>query len=283
MTPLKTIAIAVPLLAAGASAVAFASYRSAMAEAESAWRTVAAGAKPSNEFFDPASVAGLPEIAQRYFHHAIAPGTPLKSTIELQMHGTFLLGDKNNHQTYAMSARQILRPPSDFVWIPQMKSGLMRISGSDALVGGKAWSRFWLLGLVPVANAHNSPDVARSAAFRSAMESIWVPPSLLPGSGVLWEQTSADTARVRIQRIDPEIVLELTLALDGAVQKIVGQRWSNGNPKRVFQLQPFGGTVMAERIFAGYTIPSSLEVGNHFGTGAYLPFFQADIVNAFFR
>jgi hypothetical protein len=282
MTIIKTIAVALPVLGAGAGALAFASYRGAMKEAERAWDTVAAGAQRSDQVFDPASIRHLPEIAQRYFNHAIAAGTPFKSVIALRMKGSFVLGNKDSPQVYAMTARQILRPPLNFVWIPQMKSGPMRISGSDALVDGRAWSRFWLLGLVPVANAKGTPDLARSAAFRSAMESVWVPPSLLPTNGVLWEQTGPNTARVRLQRVEPEIVLELTLAADGAVREIVGQRWSNGNPEGVFKLQPFGGRVSAERSFGGYTIPSSLEVGNHFGTADYHPFFRAEIVSASF-
>jgi hypothetical protein len=284
MPLLRKVAVALPVLGAGwAAALAFASYRSAMNEAERAWDKVAAGAQPTDELFDPASVRSLPEIAQRYFHHAIAAGTPLKSVIELRMEGSFVLGAKDSQKIYAMKARQILRPPSEFVWIPQMKSGLMRISGSDALVEGVGWSRFWLLGLVPVANVRGGSDVARSASFRSAMESIWVPPSLLPMNKVIWEQTGPDSARVRLRRVEPEIVLDLTLDADGAIREIVGQRWSNENPGAVFRLQPFGGSVTAERRFGGYTIPSSLEVGNHFGTGDYLPFFRAEIVGAAFH
>jgi hypothetical protein len=283
MSLLRKVAVAVPILGAGAATIAFASYRSAMKEAERGWDKVAAGAQSSDMRFDPASIRDLPEIAQRYFNHAIAAGTPLKSVIELRMQGTFLLGEKDSQQVYDMKARQILRPPSNFVWIPQMKSGLMHISGSDALVNGEGWSRFWLLGLVPVANVRGGADVARSASFRSAMESIWVPPSLLPANKVIWEQTGPDTARVRLQRVDPEIVLDITLAADGSVRKIVGLRWSNANPEGIFRLQPFGGSVSAERSFGGYTIPSSLEVGNHFGTDDYLPFFRAEVVSAAFH
>jgi hypothetical protein len=283
MVGLRALAVAVPALGAAAATIAFGAYRGAMKEAGRAWSSVAAGAQPSGEVFDPASVGELPEIARRYFNHAIAAGTSLKSVIELEMEGTFVLGDKNSQQIYSMTARQILRPPSDFVWIPQMKKGLVRISGSDALVDGEAWSRFWLMGLVPVANAQGSPDIARSAAFRSAMESVWVPPSLLPRNKVLWEQTGPDTARVRLQRTDPEIALDLTLGADGSVREIVGQRWSNANPQGIFKLQPFGGSVTAERTFGGYTIPSRLEVGNHYGTGDYLPFFRAELVNTAFH
>jgi hypothetical protein len=198
------------------------------------------------------------------------------------MRGTFVLGDRQSHQDYAMTARQILRPPSAFVWLPTLRSGFMCITGSDLLVGGTGWTRFWTLGLFPVANARGV-DVARSASFRSAMESIWVPPSLLPGNGVRWEQTGPNTARVVVERVAPEIGLELTLAANRAVQEIIGQRWSNANPEKVFELQPFGGTVEAEQTFSAYTIPSRLAVGNHFRTDAYLAFFQAEVTNATFQ
>ena len=38
------------------------------------------------ETFDPAAIMGLPEPARRWLGHAIAPGTPLWSSVELTMH-----------------------------------------------------------------------------------------------------------------------------------------------------------------------------------------------------
>jgi hypothetical protein len=75
------------MLGIGAAAFAFASYLRVMKQAELAWDKVAAagGAQASDESYDSASVRHLPEVAQRYFNHAIATGTPLKSVIELQM------------------------------------------------------------------------------------------------------------------------------------------------------------------------------------------------------
>jgi hypothetical protein len=283
MKPLRLAALSVPLVAAGAALWAVGSYRRGMADAEEAWRLVAWRAGPPMGTYDPEMVADLPEVARRYFNHAIAPGTRLMSAVELQMHGTFLLGDKRSHQTYSMHARQILRPPAEFVWIPQLKSGAMNITGSDALVGGRAWTRFWLAGLVPVAAAESSADLVRSASFRSAVEGIWAPASLLPHNGVRWEQIGPDRARLHFDRAAPPIILEISLSPAGAVREIVGQRWSNANPDKAFRLQPFGGTIEAERRFGGYTIPSRISAGNHFGTAEDLPFFQAEITQARYR
>ena len=276
----RAIAAGVPLVLGGAAGAAYLNYRAGIGEAERAVAAVLgrAGAPPA--VFDLALVADQPEIARRYFAHAIAPGTPLASAVTLQMRGTFLLGDLQHHQRYRMTAQQILRPPFEFVWMPVLTSGVMTITGSDALVAERAWTRFWLAGLVPVANEQTSSDMLRSAQFRAATEGVWLPASLLPQRGVRWQQEGSDQALLTFASVQPAIRLRLTLASDGAVREIVGQRWSNANSGRIFKLQPFGGTVLDEARFGGFTIPSRLHVGNHYGTAEYLPFFQAEIVDA---
>lgn len=278
MSLLAKLAIALPLLIGGAAAAAYISYRSGMARADEA-RAAIARSHSTVARFDPAMVASLPEIARRYFRHAIAPGTPLRTTADIEMDGTFLLGDKNKHQAYSMRARQMLRPPFAFVWMPTLKSGAMTITGSDGLVDGEARTRFWLMGIVPVASVKTTPDVVRSATFRAAVEGLWVPASLLPQNGAIWEQLSSNRARVTMGSATPEITFELTIGADGAVEEVVGQRWSNANPQNRFQLQPFGGTIEGEGTFGGYTIPAQLNVGNHYGTDDYLPFFQANLTS----
>jgi hypothetical protein len=118
---LALVALVVVLVAA--AAVAHVTYRQRMAEAERAWATIADAAAPAAATYDPAMVAELPEVAQRYFTHAIAPGTPLATTVEFAMEGLFLLGDKDQAQQYRMRARQILAPPHSFVWLAEMTSG----------------------------------------------------------------------------------------------------------------------------------------------------------------
>lgn len=273
-------AAAAALAGTVAAARARRSYQAAMAEAQAAWQRIAARARPDVPLFDPAIVSSLPEIAQRYFRHAIAPDTPLHRRVELEMTGTFLLGSKDRPQRYRMAARQILAPGEGFVWLPRMRNGPVRISGSDGMVDGQAWTRFWLQGLIPVADQRTTPDLLRSAAFRSVAEGVWAPASLLPMAGAQWEQVGHDQARVTFTRAAPPVTLQLSLTPDGAIRELVGQRWSNANPQKVFRLQPFGGTVLAHRRFGGFTIPSQVALGNLYGTPDYLPFFQAEIVSA---
>ena len=282
MRPAKAAAVAVPA-ALGTVLFGGAAYRwSAVREEDRAWTAIADAADRPSESFTPAMLDGLPEPARRYLGHAIAPGTPLRTTVELEMRGTFLLGeDRASAQPYAMTARQILAPPNAFVWRPQMKSGLMSISGSDGLNAGEAWARFWLLGLVPVANLRSrGKDLVRSASFRSAVEGIWAPASFLPQTGARWTELGPDRARVTLDTCGGPVSLDLTLASDGRVTEVVGERWSNANPQKRFRLQPFGGTVEQEAKFGGFTIPSRVKVGNHYGTPDYLPFYQVELTSA---
>jgi hypothetical protein len=48
-------------------------------------------------------VQDLPEIARRYFNHAIAAGAPLKNVIKFEMEGTFVPGDKDNQQFHSIT------------------------------------------------------------------------------------------------------------------------------------------------------------------------------------
>ena len=277
------LALAALLVVVAGIAYLALSYRQAMNATDRAWATLAEADADDDRVFDLSMVANLPEVAQRYFTHAIRPGTRLRTTAVLEMKGRFLLGSKDEYQSYDMQARQILAPPYQFVWKPSLASGIVTITGSDALVAGQAWTRFWINGLVPVANGQTSPDLLRSAQFRPAIEGVWAPASLLPGEGISWTQIAPDIARVTIESTPEPIAFDLTLDQHGAVLQVVGQRWSNANPEQAFRLQPFGGTIEAEATFGGFTIPTVLNVGNHFGTSDYFPFFQAEIIGAVYQ
>lgn len=266
-------------LAAAGAAVLFQAVRAReMREAEQAWDRLAARAAASPAPpFDLAMVEGLPEPAHRFFRFAIAPGTPLRQGAVITMSGRFGLGDRADHRFHPMEARQILAPPHGLVWIPQIGSGLMRFSGSDGLVEGFAWTRFWLLDAVPLVRLSGGDDIARSAAGRLIGESLWTPAALLPSQGVRWEAAGPDSARARLRVGGDEHGFELTVGQDGRPLSLVLQRWSNANPDKVYRWQPFGATYQAWGRIGGFTVPTRLKGGNHFGTPDFFPFFEAEV------
>jgi hypothetical protein len=252
-------------------------------DADQAWALLAAQGGRNQALFTPEMIAGLPDPARRYFLFAIAPRTPLRTVVELDMVGEIGLGNKERPNYQPMVARKILAPPHGFVWTPQIGSGLSRVSGSDACIGDRAWTRFWLLDTVPVARTRTSSDLVRSSRARAVAEALWVPAALLPTNGVAWESIDTRRSRAHLHYDDESFALDLTVAEDGRPLSVSMNRWTNANPQHVFRYQPFGATVEETGTFGGYTIPTRIDAGNGFGTDEYFPFFRAQVMGARFR
>lgn len=224
--------------------------------------------------FDPAMVEHLPEPARRYFLYTIAEGTPLYTVGTLTMQGKFGMGDREKPGYMTMSARQILAAPTGFIWSMNARRGLMRIAGSDT----ETWTRFWLMGLLPVARMGGNADHARSAFGRYIAEAVfWTPAAVLPGPNVRWELVDVDTARVTVHCNGLAQEVDVTVAPDGQPVQVRFDRWSNANPENEFRWQPFGGYLSGFREVCGFRLPTHVEAGNHFGTERYFPFFVVDV------
>lgn len=220
--------------------------------------------------FDPDMVSGLPEAARRYFSYVIAPGTPLLPVAEIEMKGMFSL---NPPDYLPMEALQILALPYGSVWKMRLRGG-MPVSGSDS----GEWTRFRLLGLIPVARAGGDTDHARSAFGRHVIEAaFWTPAALLPRPGIKWAGLTANVARVTVTQGPLSQSVDLTVDDDGRPLSVSMMRWSNANPQKQYRLQPFGGTLSDFRDVMGYRLPFSVEGGNMFGTSAYFPFYKAQV------
>ncbi len=239
------------------------------------WLALAAGTTDST--FEPQSTGYLPEPAQRWLAHAIRPGTPLWSSVELTMHGEIRLG-----RWRAFHARQILAPSAGFIWTATTRVAGLPVVGFDRYSGGTGEMRWRLLDLVPVLTGHGS-DVTRSAAGRLAAEGLTFLPTVF--SRAAWSTTEDPDVAVATRAIGAARET-VRLRVDGAglVRGVRLERW--GNPAgRPFGRYPFGVTVLAERTFGGITIPASIEAGWWHGSGRQGEgeFFRATITAAVFR
>ncbi|MEE4216832.1 MAG: DUF6544 family protein [Xanthomonadales bacterium] len=239
-----------------------------------AWNSLVDLAGPARGHYDPATIISLPEPAQRYFRYTIRPGAALHGVVEIEMRGEMGLGTKDQPNYRAMTAQQVLVPPYGLVW--KLEAG--PISGSDAAMPDRSWTRFWLFGVLPIVRVSGSEDHRRSAFGRVVAEgAFWAPASLLPGDTVRWEPLDNDSARAIVTFAGFEQAVEITVADDGRPTRVVIQRWSNENPAKVFREQPFGGDLSDFRDFGGYRLPTKVEGGNHIGTDNYFPFFKAEV------
>ena len=229
--------------------------------------------------FDPRMTADLPEPARRYFLYTITPDTPLYQVAKISMSGRFGMGNRTRPGYIPMKATQILAMPAGFIWKMRARRGLMMLSGSDS----DSWTRFWLMGLLPVVRMGGDPDHTRSAFGRYVAEAVfWTPAAVLPGPGVSWEQVDTDCARLTVRHQDLVQSVDVTVAPDGQPTQVRFVRWSNANPDKQYRLQPFGGYLSEFQSFAGYRLPMHVEAGNHFNTDHYFPFFMADVTDVVF-
>ena len=244
-----------------------------------AWAGLAGHQPVAPPVFDPAMISELPAPAQRFFRFAIAPGTPLYRVAEICMQGEFSLGDKAKPGYMPMRAQQILAAPHGFIW--RVRAGkAIWFSGSDGANEGSSWSRFWLLGILPVARAGNNEDHARASFGRYVAEAVfWTPAALLPGEGIRWDTVDESTARVTVTHRGMEQAVDVFVDADGRPEKVVFQRWSNANPAKKFQLQPFGGYLSDYKEFGGFRLPTRVEAGHSFATDDYFPFFKATVTS----
>ncbi|MCW5638014.1 MAG: hypothetical protein KIT28_03510 [Rubrivivax sp.] len=237
------------------------------------WRRLAALQPAAPERFASAMVADLPEPARRYFDFVIRPGTPLRTVAEIDMVGSFSLGSRQAPAWRPMRAKQILAAPAGFVWAMRTRGGL-RVAGSDS----GTWTRFRVLGLIPVARVGNDPDHARSAFGRLVAEALfWTPAALLPGPGVSWEPLGPDSARVTLRHGDASQAVDVTVDAAGRPVQVVFERWSNANADRRWRLQPFGGRLSDFREVEGFRLAHRVEAGNGFGTPEYFAFYAVEV------
>ncbi len=242
------------------------------------WARLATSQPASPALYDPVIVAGLPEPAQRFFNFAIAPDTPLLNVAEIDMEGEFSLGTQENPNYRPMDARQILAAPLGFVWKAKM-SGAVPMSGSDT----GSWTRFRIFDLIPVARMGGVPDHTRAAYGRYVAEAVfWTPAALLPGPGVVWEALGQDTARVTVSYNGLSQSVDLQVDAEGRPVVVQFMRWSNANPEKKHQLQPFGGILSDFREVQGFRVPFKVEAANMFGTDQHFVFFRATITDVRF-
>lgn len=245
---------------------------------QKAWTQLIDLGGPAGGTYSAALVAELPEPARRFFNYTIEPGTPLHRVVEIEMVGKLSLGSKDNPSYAPMRARQLIAPPYGFVWSLKWNG----VSGSDGAAAGRSWTRFWLFNLAPVARA-SGPDHFRSSFGRLIADGLfWAPASMLPGQHVSWAPHGEDSATVIVDYQGLEQAVDLYVDDSGEPQRVIFQRWSDENPERAHQLQPFGGDLFDFKSFEGYRLPTSVTAGNHYGTEDYFPFFKAQVTEVRF-
>lgn len=252
------------------------------------WQSIEDRAKSGGKF-SPGMIDALPDVARRYFLYTIQNDAVLYDTAIITMGGELSIGTKEKPNYAPMKAKQILALPHGMIWAVTMGKGVFQISGSDGYVSDKnngliSWTRFWFGLVIPVVRAGDNDDHLRSAFARVVAESVfWTPAALLPQFGAKWQDIDENTTRVTVREAGMEQSVDITIDEKGQATKVVMPRWSNANPEKKFQIQPFGGTLSDYKEFDGYKLPTRVDGGNFIDTDDYFPFYKARVKNIVFK
>lgn len=243
---------------------------------ESLWRQAAAEAATGT--FHPRTLDPLPRGAQQYLRHAVAPGTPLACAVRLAMHGEIKL-----KEWLPFRAEQVIHRTRGFVWRASVRRGPVTVRGADSYVDGHGHMRWRLFGLIPVMTAEGV-DVTRSNAGRFLGEALWLPTMFLQPT-CHWDLDSADRPVAALET--DGVGTRITLSIDEAGRPASASfpRWGATDGAGDFREATFGVHVDDERTFDGYTVPTRIRAGWHFGRDAFEEgeFFRASVTSARFR
>lgn len=221
---------------------------------------------------EPGFVDELDEPVRRYLNHAL-PGGVACTGLRLTMVGRINVG-----RWLAFTAEQEFHG-HEFIW--RARAGWRRAKPlhiTDSYASGAGKMQGTMFGHVRFLHADDE-NTARAAAGRAAAETIWVPGTLLPGTGVSWRAVSEEliVASFAVAPERPDVTLRIDGA--GAVRSVSVMRWGKVGQKD-FGYIPFGGDMHAERRFGDLVLPSEVTVGWWYGTPRYRPFFEATILDA---
>lgn len=230
-------------------------------QASRLWRSMKS--QPSNQYFDSAMLAGLPNPAQRYLRHAIKPNARLASSIEVTMHGAYTHSADITAPKYPFHGKRIIRAGKGFVYkVVVPGEGLQRIheNGLAFYANQQGYERAKYMYLVPIYFRLNNPaDINRTFLERYITDLILLPSALLPQPGVEWRAIDEQHASVTITQDGQALTLKLKIGSAGELQEVSFDYWSAKGGAKTYQSIPCGMQIHREQSFGDYTIPSSFN------------------------
>jgi hypothetical protein len=212
--------------------------------------------------FEPEMVADLPVPVRRWLTHAIAPGTPLLTSVELATRGHIQLGGWRS-----FVATERLSATRGFVWAAKSRMFGLPVAGFDRYSRYTGQMRWQLLGAIPVRGTAG-PDVTRGAADRHAGEVLIVAQAAALSQQVKWRAVDADQAVARIKVGSGFHEVTVTVAASGALTSIALSRWG-ATPAGPYADRVYGAELGSEATYDGFTIPGAVIAGWEHGTDGW--------------
>ena len=226
--------------------------------------------------YDGASIGTLPAPVVRYFDFALTQGQPLVASACIEWEGTFSM---RSHRWSAFTARQHYRvQPPGFVWDARIwMTGVLPVLVRDSYADHEGSLEAAIGGVVKVADARGTAEIAKGELLRYLAEAVWFPTALLPSAGVTWTALDDDSATASLSDGATTVSLDAHFGEAGEIVSISAMRPRDVHGTSV--LTPWVAHVHGYTRRHGMMIPAGGEVEWQLPSGP-LPYWKGRVVNA---
>lgn len=212
--------------------------------------------------FDNQILANLPAPVQRYFRAALQQGQARVQSARFEREGNFNLAEHAPARWSSFrSEQQVMTAPPGFDWNARIRMAPgLPVHVHDAYLAGQGYLHAALLGLLTLARAPASAELAEGELMRYLAEAAWYPTALLPGQGVEWRALDANSARATLTDAGHAVSLDFHFSPDtGLIERVYSPARPRMNAGQT-DLIPWQGRFWDHAEFNGMQIPRQAEV-----------------------
>jgi hypothetical protein len=223
-------------------------------------RLEASRTAPSPSRYHESELHGLPAPVQRYFRAALKDGQPVIAAATVEHSGTFNMSEGAAQWKPFTSEQRVITQRPGFDWDARiMMFPGVPVHVHDAYVAGAGMLRGAILGLIPVVDMADSPELARGELMRFFAEAVWYPTALLPSQGVTWQAVDDRSARATLSDGSISITLTFGFQDDGLIASVYAEaRGRSAGGKTVNT--PWQGRFWNHAAQSGMRVPLEGEV-----------------------
>lgn len=207
----------------------------------------------------PVGGAELPEAVRRYLEQAASTGRAPVTTVQLSHEGEFRMGETGEKWVPFHSTQFVTTNPPAFDWDARirMMPGVW-VYVRDGYAAGRGELKAAVFGLINVARAEGSRELAEGQLIRFLAETPWYPTALLPGQGVEWAPLSDTSARASLRDGDVSATVDFHFGEDGLIREVTALRGREVDGR--FMQTPWAGRFWAYERREGMLVPMNGEV-----------------------
>ncbi|WP_430886092.1 DUF6920 family protein [Fusibacter sp. JL216-2] len=225
-------------------------------------------------------IEDLPEPIRRWLSQCGALSKLDIQYMDMKHVGEMRLDPESNKWLSAKATQRVGVLEPGFAW--QVKADVapgLRVLGLDSLIEGRAEMVIRLLGVFPVANVKDTPEVNESTMHRYLLEMGWYP-QLALHKDISWTAIDKNTAKASLQAGDSDVSVIIEINDKGQFIGSKAYRYYDG--KDDLQRRPFEGRVTSHTVFDGVEIPREMEAVWMLESGPF-KWYKVKVVSAEFH